>query len=110
MTVDNVFWYQESNLSPEQKQKCIDLRKELEQAGAMLPEATGLADDMTLLRFLKARHWHVHRAAKMYQVGATSISKLLRQHAEGSSTTHDRFAWHCCRLWLPGARSSGWIS
>lgn len=61
-----VFWH--THLTPEQKQKCSDLRQELEQAGALLPDSTGLHDDLTLLRFLKARHWHVHKAAKMYQV------------------------------------------
>jgi len=71
MTIEEaaVFWYLQENLSPEQKQKLVELRQELEQSDVLLAEA-GLADDNALLRFLKARQWNVHRAAKMYQAMA----------------------------------------
>lgn len=65
-----MFWYCEENLSIEQKQKLKELRAELEQHHALLLSDTCLlSDDLTLLRFLKARQWSVHKAAKMYQVG-----------------------------------------
>lgn len=70
-----VFWYLEQNLSPEQHQKLVQMRQELEQAGDLLPAATLLADDVTLLRFLKARSWSVHKAVKMYQVGTWTSSR-----------------------------------
>lgn len=63
-----MFWYLPENLEKEQLAKLVELRAELEGAAAVLPSDTGLSDDMTLVRFLKARQWNVHRAAKMYQV------------------------------------------
>lgn len=72
MTEETVFWYLDAHLSPEQKQKLQQLRQELEQAHAVLPAETGLADNLSLLRFLKARQWSVHRAAKMYQASAAT--------------------------------------
>lgn len=79
MTIEEtaVFWYSEENLSLEQKQKLKELRAELEQHHALLPADTCLADDLTLLRFLKARQWSVHKAAKMYQVGFFLVLLLL---------------------------------
>lgn len=74
MTVEEqaVFWYLEEHLSPEKYQKLLHLREELEKANALLPAETGLSDNLTLLRFLKARAWSVHKAVKMYQVRSIS--------------------------------------
>lgn len=83
MTVEEkaVFWYLDENLSPEQKEKLQHLREELEQSCSILPAETGLADDNTLLRFLKARQWNVHRAAKMYQVSLLPELLHFIQHS-----------------------------
>lgn len=82
MTVaeQEVFWYLEDNLSPEHRQKLAQMREELEQSGQLLPAATLLADDVTLLRFLKARSWSVHKAVKMYQAMAAWRAEQQLEH------------------------------
>jgi hypothetical protein len=73
MTVEEaaVFWYLPQFLSPEHRQKLIHFREELDRTGTLklLPAFTMLHDDLTLLRFLKARAWSVHKALKLFQVG-----------------------------------------
>lgn len=63
LTEVQVFWYQEGVLSEENERKVAELKQQL---GALL--VPGLDDRISLLRFLKARHWNVAKAAKMYQV------------------------------------------
>jgi hypothetical protein len=62
-----VYWWSEENVSEENEAKVSELRQTL---GALL--VPGLDDGVSLLRFLKARHWNVAKAAKMYQVRLTS--------------------------------------
>ncbi|KAF8060624.1 ALAAT2 [Scenedesmus sp. PABB004] len=65
LTEEQVFWYERGVLSAEHEDKLARLQAELD--GALLP---GLDDRLSLLRFLKARHWHPHRAAAMYRAMA----------------------------------------
>lgn len=97
-----VFWYLEQNLSPEQHQKLAQMRQELEQAGDLLPAATLLADDMTLLRFLNARAWCVHKAVKMYQVGTRTSSRCAYFCRVALSTAAALLMWvaRCAPLTL----------
>ncbi len=60
-----MFWY--DHLTPEQEAQLAVFQHLLEEEGQLVK---GLSDRLTLLRFLKARQWHAHRALKMYQVRA----------------------------------------
>ncbi|WIA35465.1 hypothetical protein OEZ86_003902 [Tetradesmus obliquus] len=66
LTEAEVYWWLEGNVSEENEAKVSELRQTL---GALL--VPGLDDRVSLLRFLKARHWNVAKAAKMYQAMAT---------------------------------------
>lgn len=76
LTEEQVFWYEEGHLGAENEEKLLQLREQLLYEGAVVE---GLEDRNALLRFLKARQWCVHKAAKMYKV-----SKLLEDSALGA--------------------------
>jgi hypothetical protein len=73
LTEAQVYWWLEENLSEENEAKVSELRQTL---GALL--VPGLDDRVDLLRFLKARHWNVAKAAKMYQVSLHCSSRPCR--------------------------------
>ncbi len=62
-----IFWYDEDNLSADQKKQYVAFRSMLEQHDPPLL-VPGLDDRLTLLRFLKARQWSPAKATKMYEV------------------------------------------
>jgi hypothetical protein len=74
--VQDVFWFEPEHLTQEQQTKLVLLRQELQHK--LLAEET-LSDDLTLLRFLKARSWCVHKAAKLYEVGV-SVCVVCRRN------------------------------
>lgn len=85
-----VYWWLEENVSAENEAKVTELRQAL---GALL--VPGLDDRVSLLRFLKARHWNVVKAAKMYQV------RLLFTGAHAGASAQLEAAWEeqrplCC--------------
>lgn len=61
----DAFWYVPPHLSKEHQQALAQLRAELLRRGCAAPTVD---DDLSFLRFLKARQWNVHKAAQMYQV------------------------------------------
>jgi hypothetical protein len=73
LTEAQVYWWREENLSEENEAKVSELRQAL---GALL--VPGLDDRVDLLRFLKARHWNVAKAAKMYQVNLLYSNRPCR--------------------------------
>jgi hypothetical protein len=68
-----VYWWREEYLSEENEAKVSELRQTL---GALL--VPGLDDRVDLLRFLKARHWNVAKAAKTYQVKRVAVMRPCR--------------------------------
>lgn len=58
-----VFWYLPQHLSAGQKAALAQLRAALTARALLIPT---LDDDLTLLRFLKARAWDAPKAAEMY--------------------------------------------
>lgn len=63
----DVFWYEPGVLPEEHEQQLEKMREALAADGKL---AKGLDDRLSLLRFLKARQWCVHRAVKMYEAMA----------------------------------------
>ena len=80
----DAFWYLPPHLSAAQHAAMDALRARLVAANALAPS---LGDDLSLLRFLKARNWDVNKAAVMYQVRA-----LLDIRCQRPSLVHEFLA------------------
>lgn len=70
----DAFWYLPQHLSVEHAAALGQLKAALRQRCVAL--APTCDDDLSLLRFLKARHWDVARAAQMYSVRRRRARRL----------------------------------
>lgn len=88
LTEAEVYWWLEGNVSEENEAKVSELRQTL---GALL--VPGLDDRVSLLRFLKARHWNVGKAAKMYQV--IHLAALQADAAMPGAAVKEQWPHYC---------------
>lgn len=93
LTDEEVFWYDEGKLSREIEEKLGQLREQLQSEGVLVE---GLDDRNALLRFLKARQWCLHKAAKMYKVTCNGTYSWLQSSAcRPAAPMAFRAAAHC---------------